>query len=129
MGHLAESDLMQSGFLEEVRGYAPLVNSYLDALAADVKNLPALEEIFRLAHTIRGASSTAGLDDASGIAQSAEELAEAIINGDLPMDAESVDLFREAFQGVFAAIEQAAPGAPPVKKAPRAQMQETVRVE
>ena len=129
MGHPAESDLMHSGFLEEARGYAPQVNACLDALAADVDNRDALQEIFRLAHTIRGASSTAGLEDASQIAQSAEELAEAILNGDLPMDAESVDLFREALAGVFAAIEQAAPGAAQPKKAARKQMEETVRVE
>ena len=129
MAHPAESDLTQSGFLEEARGYAPQVEANLDFLAADVDNRDALQEIFRLAHTIRGASNTAGVEEAAHIAQSAEELSEAILNGDIPMDAESVELFREAFAGVFAAIEQAAPGAVQPKKAPRAQMQETVRVE
>ena len=129
MANTANSDLMQTGFLEEARGYTPQVHSCLDSLASDISNRDALQELFRLAHTIRGASSTAGLDEASNIAQSAEELAEAILNGDLPMDAESVDLFREAFNGVFAAIDQAAPGAKQPKKAARSQMQETVRVE
>ena len=129
MAHQAESSLMQSGFLEEARGYAPQVDASLAILVTDVDNRDALQELFRLAHTIRGASNSSGLEEAANIAQSAEELAEAILNGDIPMDAESVDLFREAFAGVFAAIEQAAPGAAPLKKAARAQMQETVRVQ
>ena len=116
MAHSVNPDLMQTGFLEEARSYAPQVSACLDVLAEDVHDQAALHEIFRLAHTLRGASSTAGLDDASNIAQSAEELAEAILNGDIPMDSESVDLFREAFNGVFEAIDQAAPGAKPSKK-------------
>ena len=120
---------MQLDFLDEARAYEPQVRSCLDALSDDVNNREALEEIFRLAHTIRGSSGTAGLDEAVNIAQSAEELAEAILDGDLPMDVESVDLFREAFARIFAALGQAAKGAAPPRKSNRSQMQETVRVE
>ena len=109
LGPAVASDLTTTGFLEEARGYAPQVTACLDTLMTDVENRPALEEIFRIAHTLRGASGTAGLEEASTIAQSAEELAEAILNGDLPMDVESVELFREAFNGVFDSIERAAP--------------------
>jgi chemosensory pili system protein ChpA (sensor histidine kinase/response regulator) len=135
MEHTIETDLNQTGFLEEARGYSPLVVACLDALAANLDDRIALDEIFRLAHTIRGAGGTAGLEEVSTIAQGAEELAEAILNGDLPMDAESVDLFREAFNGLFEAIERAAPVAdggapkPKAKKNARPQMVETVRAE
>ena len=134
MEHMLDTDLNLTGFLDEARGYAPQVTAGLDALAANLDDRAALEEIFRLAHTIRGSSGTAGLEEVSTIAQSAEELAEAILNGDLPMDAESVDLFREAFNGAFDAVERAAPTADgakpqPKKKSTRPQMQETVRRE
>src|SRR5438105_2828247 len=101
MAYPAESDLVNNGFLEEARGYAPAVNSSIEALVADISNREALQEIFRLAHTIRGASAASRLEDVASIAQSAEELAEAILNGDIPMDTESIDLFREAFSGLF----------------------------
>lgn len=131
MGHTADTDLMQSGFLEEARGYSPQVHSCLEMLGADPHDRGALQELFRLAHTLRGASGTAGLDEAATIAQSAEELAEAILNGELEMDAESVELFHEAFAGVFRAIEESVPGASHAgrKKASHHQMDETVRVE
>lgn len=124
---------MLAGFLEEARGYLPVVESSLAALAGRMDDLSALAEVHRVAHTLRGSSMTFGLEEITTVAQNAEELADAVTNGDIPMDAEIIELFREAFAAISEAIERAAQPAqvkPPARRKSSQAVQEgSIRVE
>lgn len=101
-----------SGFWDEARGYLPPFAACLDTLTVNREDRGALEELHRLAHSIRGASTALGEEELGALAQSAEDLAEAINKGDVTLDDESLELFRDALSRMRVALgEETAPQA------------------
>jgi chemosensory pili system protein ChpA (sensor histidine kinase/response regulator) len=63
-----------------------------------------LNELYRLTHNLRTVATAVGLNDATQVAQGAEDLAEAIVSGAMPFDSEALDLFRDALSQLTHAI-------------------------
>ncbi len=119
------------GFLAEVRGYLPQIRRCLgvlssleephggdaetDAGAANLKpaaerRAAALEEIHRLLHSIKGASSMLGLTALSQIAYSGERALDDLELHDRPSDAAFVQLIERTTERVGSAIDDLAAG-------------------
>lgn len=108
------------GFYQEAREYLPLASECLALLPGVATRAPAIAELHRIAHNLKGVTAAVGLAGASEIAQGAEDLAEAISTGAMPLDDEAIDLFRDALRQLEAhlAAPDAAPGPPqPVQPA------------
>ena len=107
-----DSELI-AGYFDEARGYLPAVATCLDTLEGDGTNGEALNELYRLTHTLRTVATAVGLTDATQVAQGAEDLAEAIVSGAMPFDREALELFRDALSQLSHAIcDDARPPAP-----------------
>jgi chemosensory pili system protein ChpA (sensor histidine kinase/response regulator) len=110
-----------AGFYQEAIAYLPQVSTCLELLSANQENSEALQELYRLTHNLRSVTSAVGNGDALEVAQGAEELAEAIVSGAMPLDAEALELFGDAVRQLTVALnqpggvsrKQAAPAAPP----------------
>jgi chemosensory pili system protein ChpA (sensor histidine kinase/response regulator) len=74
-----------SGFLEEALGYLPQIRASIAALTPPSELLPAqLEEAYRQAHIIKGASAMVGLTALSKMAEQLELALERLGQGSLP---------------------------------------------
>lgn len=82
-----------SGYLEEVQSYIPILRKGIDDLRNQPDDAQSLEEIYRLTHIIKGASSMIGIDGLSQIAGCMENALEAIAEGNLPFDEEVLPVF------------------------------------
>ncbi len=83
------------GFVEEARGYLPVILRDIEVCRADPTRLDALEEAHRHAHTIKGAAAMVGLAGLSHIAFHVEEALEEIAAGQLPLDDPAVAVLRQ----------------------------------
>ena len=114
-----------AGFYREAREYLPLATECLALLATEETREPAIAELHRIAHNLKGVTAAVGLADASEIAQGAEDLAEAIVNGAMPFDDEALELFRDALQQLEGQLREEEGGetssavAAPVAEKPR----------
>ncbi len=78
------------GFIEEASSYLPAIRAGLAAYQADPTAMDGLEQAYRHAHTIKGASSMVGLTGLSHVAYYIEEILEAIGAGQLIMAEETI---------------------------------------
>ncbi|MBK5292272.1 MAG: Hpt domain-containing protein [Acidobacteriia bacterium] len=100
-------------FLEEARGYIPVMRQCLDALLSDASDQAALQELHRLAHNVRGAGNVIGMPEVGQLAEGLEDLVAQIADGIIPLDAELIALIGEGLEQISAALEVAAsPHAP-----------------
>ena len=90
------------GFIEEVKGYLPLVLRGIEAFRVDPSEVEKIEEAHRYIHTIKGASSMVGFSSLSHIAYQFEECLEDVAAGRLSLTSESIVLF----VNLLAEIEQ-----------------------
>src|SRR3990167_5526425 len=61
-------------FTDEANGYLTILNQGLVRLESSPKNIPLLEELFRAAHTLKGAARMMGYESIHSIAHAIEEL-------------------------------------------------------
>src|SRR5215813_8765363 len=80
------------GFIAEARGYLPQIVEGINRFRGAPDQVEAIEEAFRHAHCIKGASSMVGLSGLSHIAYHLEQALEDISLGQLPMTEEAVAL-------------------------------------
>ncbi len=92
-----ESNDFFTGYVEEVQGYIPIIKQGIKELQLFPDKWEIFEEIYRLVHIIRGASSMVGIDGLSQIAGCMETALEKIQEGELAFSAEA-----------FAALESTA---------------------
>ena len=102
---------MIKGFVEEVETYIPSLIKGLETLKEAPESSDMLQEIHRLVHTIKGASSLLGVTGLSHIAFQMEEALEDIISGQLPITEEAlavmsrtIDQFREYCNQIFKGV-------------------------
>lgn len=105
-----------AGFYQEAREYLPLAAECLALLSGDGTRQPAIAELHRIAHNLKGVTAAVGLAAASEIAQGAEDLAEAISSGAVPFDDEALELFQDALRQLEA---QLGTGAAATTQAPK----------
>ncbi|MEJ2607488.1 MAG: Hpt domain-containing protein [Anaerolineales bacterium] len=55
-----------AGFLDEARGYLPIILERLEAFQADPQQSTAIKEAFRYSHTIKGTASMIELPGLGG---------------------------------------------------------------
>jgi len=91
------------GFLEEVRGYLPQIRAAIAALAQGPEQL---EEAYRQAHIIKGASAMVGLDGLSMMAEQLEAAFERLGNGKLPSGEETRFVLQVLVDLIEAAVQQ-----------------------
>lgn len=78
------------GYIEEVKTYIPSLVRGIESLRRQSGQRGVIEEIHRLVHTIKGASSMIGISGLSNIAFQMEEALEDILNGDLDISDEAI---------------------------------------
>jgi len=80
---------MIKGFIEEVKSYIPSLMQGIETLKEKPERKEVLEEIFRMVHTIKGASSMVGISGLSLIAYQMEEALDDVISGKLELSAKA----------------------------------------
>jgi chemosensory pili system protein ChpA (sensor histidine kinase/response regulator) len=83
------------GFIEEGKGYLPVIRQRIKTFQTDPERLDAMEEAHRHVHTIKGASSMVGLAGLSHMAYYVEETLEEIAAGQLDMSPDAVAFLRK----------------------------------
>lgn len=97
---------MLKGFIGEVDSYIPSLIQGLESLRERPDRKEVLEEVHRLVHTIKGASSMMGISGLSHIALQMEETLDDIISGELkftdaafPVMSDTIEKFQEYCRG------------------------------
>jgi len=80
---------MIKGFIEEVESYIPSLMQGIETLKERPERKEVLEEIHRMVHTIKGASSMVGISGLSHIAYQMEEALDDVISGKLELTAKT----------------------------------------
>ena len=93
----SQREEMIKDFIEEVKSYVPSLKQSLKALKADNSNKNALDEIHRLVHIVKGASSMVGLPGLSQIAYQMEKDLEGIVAGEY-------DFSEDAYEVMYATV-------------------------
>lgn len=84
-------------FLEESREHLGNLNQKLLQLEKNTDDLPALNEIFRAAHTLKGMSSTMGFEDMADLTHHMENILADLKDGILQADSNVVDTLFKCF--------------------------------
>jgi two-component system chemotaxis sensor kinase CheA len=72
-----------------------------------------LEELFRAAHSLKGAASTLGVDNLADVAHALEDVFGAVKRRDVPCDAEAADVVLRGLDVITAILERASPAGEP----------------
>lgn len=92
------------GFYEEARSYIPGMERALDRLASDPASTEATEELYRLAHSVGGASRMVGLNQVGEAAGAVEAMLEEAVQSGCAVDPEFIPLLAEGIQHVKTAL-------------------------
>src|SRR5437764_10189349 len=106
--------LLLATFADQAKEQLQTINERLLALeeaAGDDKG-PLLEEIFREAHSLKGASRAVDLGRVEAVAHKLESLFSVIQKGELEADAEIFDLAYKALDALTALVEEGLAGTP-----------------
>ncbi|HEV2238618.1 MAG TPA: Hpt domain-containing protein [Ktedonobacterales bacterium] len=106
-------------FLDEVGSYLPEIEAHLDRLQQRPGDRDAIEEAYRLAHTIAGSAAMMDFPDLAHVGQGMEAILGNALDGTPPLDAPTIGLLRRS-QGrlsrLLANARTGAPGADIVKE-------------
>lgn len=100
-------------FIQEAREYLENINQgllYLEENPADEK---MLDEIFRVAHTLKGSAGITGLTEVQKLTHALEDVLGALRDGQIIYDSELADVLLNGFDGVKELVEAAAGGQAP----------------
>ncbi len=84
-------------FLEEADEYIIALNDSLVALEKDKNNKDLIDNIFRVAHTLKSSAAAVGYDDLSKLSHKAEDLMQGIRSGETDVTGIIVDALFEVF--------------------------------
>ncbi len=96
------------GFFSEVSSYLPRIRNSLGGVGSSPPAIDALEEAYRLMHSIKGTASMVDLQEMSRVAGSAEEVLDEVLNGKRPFDAKTGADLLAATDSIGAQIPQQA---------------------
>jgi len=105
--------LLMATFADQAKEQLQTINQRLLALekAGDDERGPLLEEIFREAHSLKGASRAVSLDKVEAVAHRLESLFSVIQNGSIEPDAKIFDVAYQALDAITALVEEGLTGA------------------
>jgi len=92
-------------FIEEAREHLQDLNQTLLQLEKGPSDVEPLNEIFRLAHTLKGMAATMGYDDMARLAHAMEDLLYELRQGKLEIRTELFDLLFECFDALETMLE------------------------
>ncbi|MGI5880161.1 MAG: chemotaxis protein CheW [Syntrophomonadaceae bacterium] len=93
-------------FLEESKEHLGNLNQKLLDLEKNSRDIAALNEIFRAAHTLKGMSSTMGFEDLADLTHHMEDVLVDFKEGTLQVDTRSIDAIFKCFDRIQTIIEQ-----------------------
>jgi two-component system chemotaxis sensor kinase CheA len=97
-------ELLQD-FFAEAESQVEALESNILVLENDPSNHDAIDEIFRAAHTLKGASATVQMDELSGFTHLVEDVLDRIRNDEIRVDASIVDTLLSSIDVVKAMLE------------------------
>lgn len=91
-------------FIEESKEHLQHMNSILLNLEEETKDLNLLNEIFRIAHTIKGMSGTMGFTRVADLTHEMESVLDLVRNKEIDVDEYIIDILFECFDALEAYI-------------------------
>ncbi|MCD6505969.1 hybrid sensor histidine kinase/response regulator [Candidatus Poribacteria bacterium] len=104
---LSEDQMMQQlmeTFKAEAEEHIRRITQMILALERGEVNQEMLEELFREAHSLKGAARAVELNDISAVAHKIEALLSALKSGDIPFSDDLADLIYEGLDGISAML-------------------------
>jgi two-component system chemotaxis sensor kinase CheA len=92
-------------FIEEAEEYVAALNGNLVALEKDPSNRKLIDNIFRVAHTLKSSAAAVGLSDLSGLSHKAEDVMQKVRSGEIAVSTAVFDAFFEVFDVIRAYVE------------------------
>lgn len=93
-------------FLEESKEHIESLNQKLLDLEKNPHDIPALNEIFRAAHTLKGMSSTMGFDDLADLTHHMENVLSDLKEGLLPVNSVVIDVIFKCFDRIQMMVDK-----------------------
>ena len=103
-------DSHRGAFVAEARQGVTDLNNALLALEADPEDDEAMDDVFRVAHTLKGNAAAMGFEDVSSFGHALEDLLDAIRRGERTVTPEVMDLLFEGVDIVEAMVAEIADG-------------------
>ncbi|MFC7187258.1 chemotaxis protein CheA [Halorubrum yunnanense] len=101
-------DSHRAAFVAEAEDGITDLNNALLALEADPEDAEAMDDVFRVAHTLKGNAAAMGYEDVSDFGHAMEDLLDAVRQGDREVTPELMDLLFEGVDTVEAMVEEIA---------------------
>ncbi len=101
-------DSHRAAFVAEAEDGITDLNNALLALEADPEDAEAMDDVFRVAHTLKGNAAAMGYEDVSSFGHALEDLLDAVRRGDLEVTPELMDLLFEGVDTVEAMVAEIA---------------------
>ncbi|NLJ79164.1 MAG: chemotaxis protein CheA [Tissierellia bacterium] len=92
-------------FVEDAREHLQDMNEALLALERDIDNIDIVNEIFRVAHTLKGMAGTMGFEDISNLTHEMENVLHGIRSNLIVLDEDTIDIIFESFDALDHAID------------------------
>lgn len=92
-------------FIEESKEHLQEMNEILLVLENDFSNTNLLNDIFRVAHTIKGMSGTMGFEKVANLTHEMENLLHLCRSNEMPVDSHIIDIVFECFDSLEEYIE------------------------
>ncbi|SDF16407.1 two-component system, chemotaxis family, sensor kinase CheA [Halorubrum xinjiangense] len=101
-------DSHRAAFVAEAEDGITDLNNALLALEADPEDTEAMDDVFRVAHTLKGNAAAMGYEDVSDFGHALEDLLDAVRQGDREVTPELMDLLFEGVDTVEAMVDEIA---------------------
>ena len=101
-------DSHRAAFVAEAEDGITDLNNALLALEADPDDADAMDDVFRVAHTLKGNAAAMGYEDVSSFGHALEDLLDAVRQGDREVTPELMDLLFEGVDTVEAMVAEIA---------------------
>jgi len=101
-------DSHRAAFVAEAEDGITDLNNALLALEADPEDAAAMDDVFRVAHTLKGNAAAMGYDDVSDFGHALEDLLDAVRQGERDVTPELMDLLFEGVDTVEAMVDEIA---------------------
>ena len=100
-------------FIEESEEYIAALNDNLIALEKDRTNRKLIDNIFRVAHTLKSSAAAVGLTDLSALSHKAEDVMQKVRSGEVAVGPGVIDAFFEVFDSVQTYVQALKKGGTP----------------
>ena len=95
-------------FVEEAREHLQSLNDSLLKLEKDITNQSLINEIFRVAHTLKGMAGTMGFENMANLTHEMENVLDAVRGGELVLNENIIDIIFECFDALDLSVNHIA---------------------